>query len=74
MSSGPRFTKQTYNNFYPKFLVKQSYNVFFLNTLKKYDLQESYNNFKIKLKIFVCESGPRLVLLVLILFNNNLYY
>jgi len=27
--------------------------------LKKYDLQESYNNFKIKLKISVCESGPR---------------
>jgi len=25
---GARFTKQTYNNFYPKFLVKQSYNVF----------------------------------------------
>jgi len=22
------------------------------------DLQESYNNFKIKLKIFLCESGP----------------
>jgi len=27
-SPGARFTKQTYNNFYPKFLVKQSYNVF----------------------------------------------
>jgi len=27
------------------------------NTLKKYDLQESYNNFKIKLKISLCESG-----------------
>jgi len=25
---GARFTKQTYNNFYPKFLVKQSYNLF----------------------------------------------
>jgi len=25
---GARFTKQTYNNLYPKFLVKQSYNVF----------------------------------------------
>jgi len=30
------------------------------NTLKKYDLQESYNNFRIKLKIYFCEStgGP----------------
>jgi len=28
------------------------------NALKKYDLQESYNNFKIKLKISFCESGP----------------
>jgi len=27
--------------------------------IEKYDLQESYNNFKIKLKIFLCESGPR---------------
>jgi len=27
------------------------------NTLQKYDLQESYNNFKIKLKIYFCESG-----------------
>jgi len=26
--------------------------------LKKYDLQESYNNCKIKLKITFCESGP----------------
>jgi len=26
--------------------------------LKKYDLQESYNNLKIKVKIFFCESGP----------------
>jgi len=26
--------------------------------IEKYDLQESYNNFKIKLKIFLCESGP----------------
>jgi len=25
---GARFTKQTYNHFYPKFLVEQSYNVF----------------------------------------------
>jgi len=32
------------------------------NTLKKYDLEESYNNFKIKLKIFLCESkGPWLL-------------
>jgi len=31
---------------------------FLKNTLKKYDLQESYNNFKIKLKILFCESGP----------------
>jgi len=45
---GARFMKQTYNNCYPKFLVKQSYNVFYKkNTLKKYDLQESYKNFKI---------------------------
>jgi len=29
------------------------------NTLKKSDLQEIYNNCKIKLKIFFCESGPR---------------
>jgi len=28
------------------------------NTLKKYDLQESYNNSKIKFKISFCESGP----------------
>jgi len=28
------------------------------NTLKKYDLQEICNNFKIKLKISFCESGP----------------
>jgi len=28
------------------------------NTLKKYDLQESYNNLKTKLKISFCESGP----------------
>jgi len=27
-SPGARFTKQTYNNFYPEFLVKQSYNIF----------------------------------------------
>jgi len=40
-------------------LVKQSYKFLILeeNTLKKYDLQESYNNFKIKLKISLCESG-----------------
>jgi len=30
------------------------------NTLKKYDLKESYIDFKIKLKIYLCESkGPR---------------
>jgi len=29
LSTGARFTKQTYNNFYPKFIVKQSYNVFY---------------------------------------------
>jgi len=28
------------------------------NTLKKYDLQESYYNFKIKVKIYFCELGP----------------
>jgi len=28
------------------------------NTLKKYDLQESYNNFKIKFIVSFCESGP----------------
>jgi len=28
ITPGAQFTKQTYNNFYPKFLVKQSYNVF----------------------------------------------
>jgi len=28
------------------------------NTLKKYDLQESYNNFKIKCIVSFCESGP----------------
>jgi len=27
-------------------------------TLEKYDLQESYNNFKIKFIVFLCESGP----------------
>jgi len=27
--------------------------------IEKYDLQESYNEFKIKLKILFCESGPR---------------
>jgi len=27
--------------------------------LKKYDLQESYNNFKIKFIVSFCESGPR---------------
>jgi len=60
ITPGARFTKQTYKNFYPKFLVKQSYNVLWKkNTLKEYDLQESYNNFKINLKIFFCESGPR---------------
>jgi len=59
--------KQTYNNLYPKFLVKQSYNIFLKkNTLKKFDLQESYNNFNIKLKIYFCESkdGPRSLRLV----------
>jgi len=45
--------KQTYNNFCPKFQC-----ILEKNTLKKYDLQESYNNFKIKLKISFCESGP----------------
>jgi len=30
--------------------------------LKKYDLQESYNNFKIKFIVSFCESGPRLLL------------
>jgi len=29
--------------------------------IEKYDLQESYNNFKIKLKISFCESGPWLI-------------
>jgi len=29
--------------------------------LKKYDLQESYNNFKIKFIVSFCESGPRLL-------------
>jgi len=28
------------------------------NTLKKYDLQESHNHFKIKLKIYFCKLGP----------------
>jgi len=28
------------------------------NKLKKYDLQESYNNFKIKFIVSFCESGP----------------
>jgi len=58
---GARFTKQTYNNFYPKFLIKQSDNLFLeKKTLQKYDLQESYNNFKIHVKPIVsfCESGP----------------
>jgi len=56
---GARFTNQTCNNVYPKFLVKQSYNVFYKkNTLKKYDLQESYNNFKIKLKISLVNRAP----------------
>jgi len=31
------------------------------NALKKYDLQESYNNFNIKLKISFCESDPRIL-------------
>jgi len=31
-------------------------------TLKKYDLQESYNNFKIKFIVSFCESGPCLLL------------
>jgi len=53
---GTRFTKQTYNNFYPKFLVKQS--ILEKNTLKKYDLQESYNNFKIKLKKYFVNWAP----------------
>jgi len=29
--------------------------------MKKYDLQESYNNLKIKLKTYFCELGPCLV-------------
>jgi len=42
---GPDSRSKTNNHFYPKFLLKQSYNVFYKkNTLKKYDLQESYNN------------------------------
>jgi len=28
--------------------------------IEKYDLQESYDNFKIKVTIFLCESGPRI--------------
>jgi len=32
---GARFTKQTYNNFYPKFLVKQSYNNFRKKCIEK---------------------------------------
>jgi len=56
---GPEFTKQTYNNFYPKFFVKQSYNVFLeKNTLKKYDLQESYNNFNKRLKKSFVNRAP----------------
>jgi len=30
------------------------------NTLKKYDLQKSYNNFKIKLKISFVNEAPEL--------------
>jgi len=38
-----------------KFLVKKVTMFLEKSTLKKYDLQESYNNFKIKLKISFCE-------------------
>jgi len=79
---GARFTKQTDNNFYPKFLFTQSYNVFLKNTCKKYNLQESNNNFKIKLKISYCESGPctlycslySYLSLLFVLFNNLMLF
>jgi len=45
---GARFTKQTYNNFYPEFLVK----------IRLHEQQESYNNCNIKLKISFVNQAP----------------
>jgi len=42
------------------------------NALKKYDLQESYNNFKIKLDIYFCESkGPWLLVKIYCTVNES---
>jgi len=44
--------------------------------LTKYDLQESYNNLQIKLKISVCESGPSTIFdqLSIIIYREQFIY